>query len=116
MWNYSVPYPLKQWIDTVVQPGINFSDSGQKLPGQGTREGKERAVVVISSAGGVYKGEGSDAVQDFLNPYLRQVFLMMGFERCEEIFIQGTVSRERKEKVEWTVNEARRVARILDQL
>ena len=37
MWNYSVPYPLKQWIDTVVQPGINFSDSGQKLPGQGTR-------------------------------------------------------------------------------
>ena len=37
MWNYSVPYPLKQWIDTVVQPGINFSDSGQKLTGQGTR-------------------------------------------------------------------------------
>ena len=35
------------------------------------REGKERAVVVISSAGGVYKGEGSDPVQDFLNPYLR---------------------------------------------
>ena len=35
------------------------------------REGKERAVVVISSAGGVYKGEGSDAVQDYLNPYLR---------------------------------------------
>jgi len=116
MWNYSVPYPLKQWIDTVVQPGINFSDSGQKLPGQGTREGKERAVVVISSAGGVYKGEGADAVQDFLNPYLRQVFLMMGFERCEEIFIQGTVGRERKEKVEWTVKEARRVARLLNQL
>ena len=41
---------------------------------------------------------------------------MMGFERCEEIFIQGTVSRERKEKVEWTVKEARRVARIVDQL
>lgn len=116
MWNYSVPYPLKQWIDTVVQPGINFSDSGQKLPGQGTREGKERAVVVISSAGGVYKGEGSDPVQDFLNPYLRQVFLMMGFERCEEIFIQGTVSRERREKVEWTVKEARRVAQLLNQL
>ena len=35
------------------------------------REGKERAVVVISSAGGIYKGEGSDMVQDFLNPYLR---------------------------------------------
>ena len=35
------------------------------------REGKERAVVVISSAGGVYKGEGSDPVQDYLNPYLR---------------------------------------------
>ena len=32
---------------------------------------------------------------------------MMGFERCEEIFIQGTVGRERREKLEWTVTEAR---------
>ena len=97
------------------------------------REGKERALVVISSAGGVYQGEGSELVQDFLNPYLRfavcfcnqmnlnriycrQMFRMMGFDRFEEIFIQGTAGRERKEKVEWTVKEARRVARILNQL
>ena len=89
--------------------------------------------MVISSAGGVYQGEGSELVQDFLNPYLRfavcfcnqmnlnriycrQMFRMMGFDRFEEIFIQGTAGRERKEKVEWTVKEARRVARILNQL
>lgn len=27
MWNYSVPYTVKQYIDTVVQPGINFQGS-----------------------------------------------------------------------------------------
>ena len=26
MWNYTVPHPLKQYIDAVVQPGLNFSD------------------------------------------------------------------------------------------
>jgi putative NADPH-quinone reductase len=26
MWNYSVPYVLKQYIDTVVQPGINLNE------------------------------------------------------------------------------------------
>jgi putative NADPH-quinone reductase len=26
MWNYSVPYVLKQYIDTVIQPGINLND------------------------------------------------------------------------------------------
>ena len=87
--------------------------------------------MVISNAGGVYQGEGSELVQDFLNPYLRfvvrnemnlnriycrQMFRMMGFDRFEEIFIQGTAGRERKEKVEWTVKEARRVARTLNQL
>ena len=89
--------------------------------------------MVISSAGGIYQGEGSELVQDFLNPYLRfavcfrnqmnlnrifcrQMFRMMGFDRFEEIFIQGTAGRERKEKVEWTVKEARRVARTLNQL
>ena len=86
---------------------------------------------MISSAGGVYQGEGSELVQDFLNPHLRfavcnetnlnriycrQMFRMMGFDRFEEIFIQGTAGRERKEKVEWTVKEARRVARVLNQL
>ena len=44
------------------------------------------------------------------------MFRMMGFDRFEEIFIQGTAGRERKEKVEWTVKEARRVARTLNQL
>ena len=26
MWNYSVPYVLKQYIDTIVQPGINLNE------------------------------------------------------------------------------------------
>lgn len=111
MWNYSAPYPLKQWIDTVVQPGINFSDSGELLEGRG---GRERALVVVSSAGGRY-GEG-EHIQDFLNPYLRQVFGLLGFRRHFQIFIQGTSTRERQECLSWTLREAGVVAAQLDQL
>jgi len=111
MWNYSAPYPLKQWIDTVVQPGINFSDSGELLQHQG---GRERALVVVSSAGGRY-GEG-EHIQDFLNPYLRQVFSLLGFRRHFEIFIQGTSTRERQECLEWTLREAGVVAAHLSSL
>jgi len=134
MWNYSAPYPLKQWIDTVVQPGINFSDSGE-LQHQGGRwappshssppsppllplflhhSPRERALVVVSSAGGRY-GEG-EHIQDFLNPYLRQVFSLLGFRRHFEIFIQGTSTRERQECLEWTLREAGVVAAHLSSL
>ena len=24
MWNFSIPYKLKQWIDVITQPGLTF--------------------------------------------------------------------------------------------
>ena len=24
MWNFSIPYKLKQWLDLIVQPGLTF--------------------------------------------------------------------------------------------
>ena len=47
MWNYSVPYVLKQYLDTVVQPGINFCDETQTS----LEHLKGRQLVVFSSAG-----------------------------------------------------------------
>jgi FMN-dependent NADH-azoreductase len=110
MWNYSVPYSLKQYIDTAVQPGINFPLSGQPPEGGG-----QRALVVVSSAGGLY-GEGQEGPTDFLNPFLGQVFGMMGFQRQFRVFVQGTMERDRQEALDWTLQEAAAVAEALSHL
>ena len=104
MWNYSVPYPLKQYIDTIVQPGVNFCDEDQSS----IEHLKGRHLIVFSSAGAMY--DHGSHVQDFLNPYLGQVFKLMGFDRQEIVFIQGTSVRSREDLVKYTHDNAVRVA------
>ena len=96
MWNYSVPYPLKQYIDTIVQPGINFCDESQSS----LSSLRGRHLVVFSSAGAVYHDQSHN--QDFLNPYLGQVFRLMGFDSQEFVFIEGTSSKTAEDLVQFT--------------
>ena len=104
MWNYSVPYPLKQFIDTIVQPGINFCDENQTS----ISHLQGRHLVIFSSAGATYNQ--TSHVQDFLNPYLSQVFRLLGFDRQEIIFIEGTSSRSRKDLCQFTEERALQAA------
>ena len=51
MWNFGIPYKLKQFIDVIVQPGLAFSfspETGYK----GLITGKP--VVVVYARGGAY--------------------------------------------------------------
>ncbi|XP_023328307.1 uncharacterized protein LOC111701311 isoform X2 [Eurytemora carolleeae] len=96
MWNYTIPYVLKQYIDSSLT-----KNSG-------------RILVVISSAGAEY-GPGEE-IQDFLNPYLKQVFALMGFTRFFPIFIQGTASRSKTDCLEWTEKEAKKCATELNKI
>eukprot|EP00092_Neocalanus_flemingeri_P031077 GFUD01033757.1.p1 GENE.GFUD01033757.1~~GFUD01033757.1.p1 ORF type:complete len:262 (-),score=77.86 GFUD01033757.1:50-835(-) len=107
MWNYSVPYVLKQYIDTVVQPGINFCDENQAS----LEHLKGRHLVVFSSAGAVY--DSSSELKDYLNPFIGQVFGLMGFDKQEFVFIQGTSIRTREELEMWTQEEALRIAGVV---
>jgi len=102
MWNYSIPYTLKQYIDVIVQPGINFSDEPPPADGHTGAAGKH--VLVISSAGGTYPRSGP--LQDFLNPYLQQIFALMGFTQFRNIFIQNTMKVSKQESLEWTKDQA----------
>jgi len=118
MWNYSVPYVLKQYIDTVVQPGINFFED-EPEPSQkdgvvqhGNIEG--RTVLVISSAGAVYSPGGQ--LQDFLNPFLKQIFALMGFTEFRNIFIQNTMSAPKQESLDWTKEQALMHAHQVSQM
>ncbi|MHC4745026.1 MAG: FMN-dependent NADH-azoreductase [Planctomycetota bacterium] len=90
MWNFSIPYRLKQYIDILVQPGYTFSyseDAGYKglVPG--------KPLLAVYARGGEYP-KGSDAEAfDLQKKYIELVFGFMGFEDirsiCAEPMLMG---------------------------
>ena len=56
--------------------------------------------MVFSSAGAVY--DGNSQIQDYLNPHLGQVFKLMGFDKQQFVFIQGTSTKTGDELLELT--------------
>lgn len=80
MWNFSIPYMLKQYIDLIVQPKYLFQyKEGGKV--EGLVQGKK--MVVITSRGGAYLGE--DKASDHEIPYLKTIFEFIGFTEIEFI-------------------------------
>jgi FMN-dependent NADH-azoreductase len=68
MWNLTIPYALKQWLDHIVQPHVTFDPATNK----GLLEGK-RAFVVACSGNGLC---GSPL--DHLTPYMQQILGLIG--------------------------------------
>jgi FMN-dependent NADH-azoreductase len=73
MHNYSVPAPLKAWIDHVVRIRRTF---------RSTPEGKigllrDRPTLVVTAAGGFHSAEPARQ-PDFLTPYLRAILATLG--------------------------------------
>lgn len=74
MWNFSVPYKLKHYLDVILQPGFTFKYGANGPEGLATG----RKVFVVSTHGGDY-GENSPAKSyDQLTPYLKQIFGFIG--------------------------------------
>lgn len=74
MWNFSIPYALKHYLDVILQPRylFRYTESGV----EGLAKGKR--MVVVSSRGGDY-GPGSPMQSyDCLEPYLRTAFGFAG--------------------------------------
>lgn len=58
MWNFSIPYKLKHYIDIITQPGLTFSFSPEDGY-NGLVSGK--AVVVYARGGAYSEGSGAEA-------------------------------------------------------
>ncbi|MBN7138105.1 FMN-dependent NADH-azoreductase [Lysobacter enzymogenes] len=85
MYNFSVPAPLKAWLDALAVPGKTFSygDGGVRgLLG-------EKRVIVASSRGGVYAPESPMAALDHHESYLRAFFGFLGVTRLEFVRAEG---------------------------
>ncbi len=95
MWNFSIPYRLKHYIDILTQPGLafNVSPQGSYI---GLVTGKP-AVIVYSSGGGYRLGSGAEAY-DMEKPYMKLWLQFIGFKDIREIVADGTLGDPTKAK------------------
>lgn len=91
MWNHSVPYVLKQFIDVVSQPGMVFGfDPAEGYAGLLT--GKKAAVIY---SGAVYgPGRGAAFGQDFLTPYFDGWLRWTGIDDVTSIHFQPNLATD----------------------
>ncbi len=87
MWNLSIPYALKYYIDCIVQPGylFRYDPTGQVVP---LVLGKK--MLCVSARGGDYSAGSHLHAYDFQQPYLRAIFGFVGITDIEFIDIQPT--------------------------
>ncbi|MGM0599525.1 MAG: FMN-dependent NADH-azoreductase [Candidatus Rifleibacteriota bacterium] len=83
MWNFSLPYKLKQFIDIVVQPGFTFAyvDNGVK----GLLELEH--TYVVTTHGGDYSDNSPMHSLNQLTPYLEQILGFIG--AADQTFISA---------------------------
>jgi FMN-dependent NADH-azoreductase len=85
MWNFSIPYALKYYIDCIVQPGylFRYNEMGQVVP---MVNGKK--MVCATSYGGDYSPGSPMHAYNFHEPYLRSIFGFVGVIDVEFISAQ----------------------------
>lgn len=88
MWNFSIPYKLKHFIDIVTQPGLTFTVS--PTDGYvGLVTGKP--VTVIYARGGTYPTGSPAAAMDLQMPYMQLWLNFIGFQDIRTLAINPTL-------------------------
>jgi FMN-dependent NADH-azoreductase len=106
MWNFGIPYRLKQYIDVVVQPGQTFAVTDKGY--EGLVKGKP--VAVVYARGGTYTGPAESYDQQ--KRYVEQILGFIGFTAIESIVVEPTLHGT-PEAIEVMVEQRRRDARRL---
>jgi len=93
MWNFHIPYLLKQYIDLIVQPKYLF-----QYKKEGGAEGLvlNKKMVIITTRGGNYGGELKNL--DFQEPYLKAIFNFIGITDISFINAEPTDMGLEKQK------------------
>ncbi|MBN2131817.1 MAG: NAD(P)H-dependent oxidoreductase [Sedimentisphaerales bacterium] len=88
MWNFSIPYRLKQYFDVIVQPGHTFAvtEDGQY---EGLVQGKP--AVIVYSRGGEYPPDSEAQAFDFQTKYTELILNFIGITDIQSIVIEPTL-------------------------
>ncbi len=84
MWNFSVPYKLKHYIDVIVQAGIlfKFTETGA----EGLLQGKK--MFCVTSRGSDYSPGTDFHAYDRQEPYLKTIFGFCGIYDIQFVHAQ----------------------------
>jgi FMN-dependent NADH-azoreductase len=84
MWNFSVPWHMKRWIDCVVQPRLTFEFTNGAF--RGLLGG--RSAVILTTRDGLYGPGTPYAALDFEVPYLKTILGFMGLDPIHEVIAE----------------------------
>ena len=87
MWNFGIPYKLKQWFDVIVQPGLTFrfDPSLGYVPLL-----KDRPTMVILASGSDFATGMNRGRIDMATPYLREILRFVGISNVHFVPIGPT--------------------------
>ncbi len=88
MWNFGIPYRLKQYIDLLVQPGYTFSYS-EDTGYQGLVVGKP--MLAVYARGGEYPAGSATEAFDLQTKYIELIFGFIGFENIRSVVVEPTL-------------------------
>ncbi len=109
MWNFSIPYRLKQYIDILVQPGHTFT-----IDQQGSYKGlvTGKKAIVAYAAGGDYSSEQTKSF-DFQKPYMDLFFGFIGITDVQKLICEPTLQQgpeAAKNKKAQVIEKAKKLA------
>lgn len=111
MWNFGIPYRLKQYLDIIVQPGYTFSFS-PKEGYKGLVTGKP--VFVAYSRGGAYPKGSAEEAFDLQTKYFQLALGFIGFTDIRTLIVEPTLAGPdvAKKIKEDSIAKAKEMARV----
>jgi len=87
MWNFGIPYKLKQWFDVISQPGLTFRFE----PARGYLPlVKDKPTIIILASGGDFATGMNRGRTDLATPYLREALRFIGVRDVQVVPIGPT--------------------------
>lgn len=110
MWNFSIPYRLKQYIDILVQPGLTFT-----VTEDGGYDGlvKGRPIFIAYARGGEYPAGTAAEAYDLQKRYLELILNYIGLTDIRSVVVGPTLAAGpdvAREKRDQAADQARQMA------
>ena len=110
MWNFSIPYRLKQYFDVIVQPGQTFTvDSTGNYKGLVTG----KPVFVAYASGGDYPAQTPAEAFDMQKKYIQLILGFMGLTDIRSVVAAPTLAggpETAEQKRNATIEKAKQMA------
>lgn len=108
MWNFSIPYKLKHYIDIISQPGLTWSFSPESgYSGLVTA----KSVTLALARGGEYSSSAEVGAMDYQRTYLEMILGFMGFKAINTLLVEPTLTAP--EARAQTVSKVKKEAELL---